>query len=78
MVDTGVSPESLMYSDGELLQKVLDIVKKEKLVGKLDERHKVVDFRHPEELSVSMSLKLEKETWLPIGQQNLVCTSNIL
>ena len=55
IVENGEYPEYLSCtSDGELLQKVLDIVKKEKLYGKMDEYKKVVDFRHPEELRVSI------------------------
>lgn len=52
VVENADYPEVLSYTDGELLQKVLDIVKKEKLHGKVDEYKKVVSFKKPEELLV--------------------------
>uniref|UniRef100_A0A6A7FQM0 Cysteine sulfinic acid decarboxylase-like isoform X1 n=3 Tax=Hirondellea gigas TaxID=1518452 RepID=A0A6A7FQM0_9CRUS len=58
VVENGVYRECVSYSDGELLQKVLDIVKKEKLYGKVDEYKKVVDFRQPEELSKILDLNM--------------------
>ncbi|KAF2351953.1 Pyridoxal phosphate-dependent decarboxylase [Trinorchestia longiramus] len=56
--ENGVFPELLSYSDGELLQKVLEIVKKEKLYGKMEEYKKVVDFMHPEELRKILDLTM--------------------
>lgn len=54
IIENGAYLDCLNYSDGELLEKVLDIVKKEKLYGKVEEYKKVVDFRHPDELCVSI------------------------
>lgn len=46
--------DGIPYSDGELLEKVLQIVKREKLYGKVNETEKVVDFIHPGELTVRL------------------------
>lgn len=48
------------YADGELLEKILSIVKKEKLYGKYEEYKKVVDFRHPAELCKILELNMAR------------------
>ncbi|KAF2346515.1 Pyridoxal phosphate-dependent decarboxylase [Trinorchestia longiramus] len=55
------SEKMFSYPDGELIQKVTDIVKREKLYGKVDEKTKVVDFKHPAELERLFELDAKGE-----------------
>ncbi|XP_018026109.1 cysteine sulfinic acid decarboxylase isoform X2 [Hyalella azteca] len=61
VIENGVNSDTVPYSDGELLQKVLDIVKKEKLYGKIEDDKSVVDFKHPEELRKLLDLTMCRE-----------------
>jgi len=49
------------YADGELLEKVFSLVRKEKLHGRYEEYRKVVDFRHPADLCKILDLRLSRD-----------------
>ncbi|KAA0185610.1 cysteine sulfinic acid decarboxylase [Hyalella azteca] len=53
--------EKFSYPDGELIQKVFEIALREKLYGKVDEKEKVIDFKHPAELNKIFDLDMSRE-----------------
>ncbi|CAL4068172.1 unnamed protein product [Meganyctiphanes norvegica] len=49
-----------VFDDGALLQKILEITNREKLVAGMTEKEKVVEFRQPEELKALLELSIER------------------
>ncbi|RXG73515.1 Cysteine sulfinic acid decarboxylase [Armadillidium vulgare] len=65
--------EKIVFSEGELLKKILDLTLQEKLTTKDDEERKVVNFKHPHELQKILPLSINYS-----GCQSIEEIENIL